>query len=228
MHPMKKLLLLALLLLECAMASAANQDHLQIREAAGAFVQQQTSSLPGKVEYKIGEIDRRIVLPECARLDAFLPAGSQLMGKTAIGVRCHTPASWSILIPAQIKVRMDLLVSARQLTAGHTLQAQDITRQTVEISRATGFTDPTQAIGKVLRYGITAGQILREDMLRQPYSVKQGQTVQLAAQGAGFSIRSEGVALNNAGEGQTVQVRTGAGRSISGIARGEGLVEIAP
>lgn len=206
----------------------ATQDHTQIRTVVASFVQQQTAALPGKVSYHIEEIDRRIMLPGCAKLEAFLPPGSQLIGKTAIGVRCNETNGWSIFVPTQIKISLNLLVSARQLPLGHVLQDQDLATQTTEVSKASGFTDPKQVIGKVLRYGITAGQILREDMLRQPYSVMQGQNVQLAAQGSGFSIRNEGVALNNASEGQTVQVRVKSGRVISGIARADGLVEITP
>lgn len=233
---MKKFLLIACLLLLSAAAEAApangspvsTQDHAQIKEAVAAFVQQQTASLPGKTAYKVDEIDRRITLPECARLEAFLPAGSQLIGKTAVGVRCMEKNGWSIFVPVQVRVSLDLLVSARQLPSGHTLQEEDLARQTTETSQTGGFTDPGQVLGKVLRYAITAGQVLRSDMLRPPYSVTQGQVVQLAVQGNGFSIRSEGVALNNASAGQTVQVRTTAGRVISGIAGAGGVVEIRP
>ncbi|MCR4299000.1 MAG: flagellar basal body P-ring formation chaperone FlgA [Gallionella sp.] len=224
---MKKLLLCACLLLECVAASAA-QDHTQIRNVVAAFVQQQTAALPGKVSYKINEIDQRITLSECAKLEAFLPSGSQLIGKTAIGVRCNEANGWSIFVPVQIKVSLNILVSARLLPLGHTLQKEDIANQAIETSRTGGLTDPKQAVGKVLRYGIAAGQILREDMLRLPYSVTRGQVVQLAVQGSGFSIRSEGVALSNASEGQTVQIRTNLGRVISGVARAGGVVEIKP
>ncbi len=226
MHPMKKLFLFICLLLECAVAAAASQDHAQIRNVVTAFVQQQTTALPGKVAYKVDEIDQRITLPECARLEAFLPAGSQLIGKTAIGVRCNEANGWSIFVPAQIRISLNLLVSAHQLPLGHTLQEQDLASQVTETSHAVGFSDPKQVIGKVLRYGITTGQVLREDMLRLPYSVMQGQAVQLAVQGSGFGIRSEGVALNNASNGQTVQVRVGSGRVTSGVARADGVVEI--
>ena len=224
---MKKLLVYVCLLLECVAASAA-QDHTQIINVVAAFVQQQTAALPGKVSYKINEIDQRITLPECARLEAFLPTGSQLIGKTAIGVRCNEANGWSIFVPVQIKVSINLLVSARQLPLGHTLQKGDIASQMMETSQTGGLTDPERAIGKVLRYGIAAGQVLREYMLRLPYSVTQGQVVQLAVQGSGFSVRSEGVALNNASEGQTVQIRLHSGRVISGIAGAGGVVEIKP
>lgn len=226
MHSMKKLLLFTCLLLECVVASAASQDHAQIRNVVTAFVQQQTTALPGKVTYKIDNIDQRITLPECARLEAFLPAGSQFIGKTAVGVRCNEANGWSIFVPVQIRISLNLLVSAHQLPLGHTLQEQDLASQVTETSRAMGFSDSKQVIGKVLRYGITAGQVLREDMLRLPYSVTQGQAVPLAVQGSGFGIRSEGVALNNASNGQTVQVRVGSGRVTSGVARANGVVEI--
>ncbi len=227
MRPMKKLLLAAFLLLQTA-AAGAMQDHAQIRDIVAGFVQQQTAALPGKVTYQIDEIDRRIVLPKCARLEAFLPTGSQLIGKTSVGVRCAEKNGWSIFVPVQIRLNLNLLTSAHQLPLGHTLQEQDLASQTTESSQSGGFTDPKQVIGKVLRYGIAAGQVLREDMLRKPYSVTQGQAVQLAVQGSGFSIRGEGVALNNASEGQAVQVRVGSGRVVSGIARAGGMVEIVP
>lgn len=211
------------------MASAAIQDQAQIRDSIDVFVRQQTAALPGKASYKIDEIDRRISLPACTgKLEAFLPVGSQLVGRTAVGVRCTEPNGWSIFVPVQVKLSLELLVSARQLSLGHTIQEDDLATQTTETSQPTGFTDPKQVVGKVLRYSISSGQVLREDMLRAPYSVTQGQVVHLSVQGKGFSVRSEGVALNNASEGQAVQVRVSGGRVVSGVARTGGVVEITP
>lgn len=230
MSGMKKLALIGYLLLHGIAASATpvTTDHAQIKNVAARFVQQQSRELPGKVTYTIDEIDPRIAMPACLNLEAFLPPGSQFFGKTSIGVRCTEKNGWSIFVPVQIKVSLNLLVSTRQLPLGHTLQEQDLTVQTTEATQLDGLTDPKQVIGKVLRYGISAGQLLREEMLRLPFSVTQGQIVELIAQGNGFSIRSDGAALGNAGEGQNVQVRISSGRVISGIARTNGTVEIGP
>jgi flagella basal body P-ring formation protein FlgA len=143
-------------------------------------------------------------------------------------VRCQEKNGWSIFVSVQIKVSLNLLVSARQLPLGHTLEEQDLASQTTETSQTEGLTDPKQVLGKVLRYSIAAGQVLREDMLRLPFKVTQGQIVPLVVQNDGFSIRSEGAALGNASEGQTVQVRIGSGRVIGGVARNNGIVEIGP
>lgn len=209
-------------------AAPASQDHAQIKNVVAAFVQQQTAALPGKVAYKVDDIDQRINLPECPRLEAFLPTGSQFIGKTSVGVRCLEKNGWSIFVPVQIRLSLNLVVSARQLSQGHTLHETDLASQTTETSQPGGFTDPKRVLGKVLRYSITAGQVLREDMLRPPYWVVQGQVVQLIVRGNGFNIRNEGVALNNASEGQTVQIRTSSNRVISGIAAASGVVEIRP
>ncbi len=211
-----------------AMPPAAAQDHAQIKTVVEAFVQQESASLPGKVTYQVNDIDQRIALPACARLEAFLPAGSQFIGKTAVGVRCLEKNGWSIFVPVQIKVSLNFLVSARQLPLGHTLQQQDLATQMTEALQTEGLTDPGQAIGKVLRYGVGAGQVLREDMLRQPFSVTQGQIVSVVVLRDGFTIHSEGAALGNASEGQNVKVRSSSGRVIGGIARANGVVEIGP
>lgn len=226
---MKKILLLVWLFIHCATAVATpQQDHASLRATVDSFVRQQTAGLPGKVTFNVDEIDRRIALRPCNKIEAFLPSGSKLIGRVAIGVRCNEANGWSIFIPVQIKITRDLLISARQLSRGQIVREEDLTRQTTETTQNIGITDARQVIGKVLRYSIAAGYILREDMLREPYSVKQGQSVRLSIQGGGFSLSSSGVALNNASEGETVQIRTLSGRVVSGIASEEGVVQINP
>jgi flagella basal body P-ring formation protein FlgA len=228
MCTMKKLFLILCLAVQSTQVFAGAQDHRVLRETVIAFVQRQTAALPGKASFRVEEIDPRLILPQCEKLEVFLPAGSQLLGKTSIGVRCAENHGWSIFVSAQIKISVELLISSRQLSAGHTLHQEDLATRTIEITQAGGMTDPNQVTGKVLRYSITAGQILREDMLRAPFSVMQGQNVQLTVQGIEFVIRSAGVALSNASEGQYVKVRNVSGGVVSGVARAGGVVEIAP
>lgn len=229
MYAMKSLLLFVVLLLQSVAALAVGmQDHALIKDAVATFVQQQTADLPGKVSFEVQEIDRRIALPECRKLKVSLPAGGKLSGKTAVVVRCNEARGWSISVPVKIAVSASLVISARALPLGHTMREEDLATQTTETIPSGGITDAKQVIGKVLRHGITAGQVLREEMLRPPYSILQGQAVQIIVRGKGFSIRNEGVALNNASEGQAVQVRTNSGRLLGGIAGVDGVVEIKP
>jgi flagellar basal body P-ring formation protein FlgA len=58
--------------------------------------------------------------------------------------------------------------------------------------------------------------------------VIQGQATDVRVRSAGFSVRSAGQALNNATEGQNVQVGMPSGQVVSGTASADGSVEVRP
>lgn len=211
-----------------AAPSGALQSHAGIHDVAAAFVLAQTADLPGHVNVKVDDIDRRVVRPACPNLEAFLPPGSRLLGNSMVGVRCPGKSGWSLYIPIHVKVNVGMLIANHPLPQGQVLRAEDISTQDGELTQMGILTAPEQAVGQVLKYGIGAGQVLRRDMLRPPYMIKQGQTVHLQVEGAGFNIRSEGRALNNASEGQNVQVKAASGKVLSGKALSEGVVEVSP
>ncbi len=227
MLAMKKFLLLTSLLLHFS-ASFAAQDHAALKETVTAFIKQQTAGLAGKVAFSVEPIDSRLVLDDCSRMEAFLPAGSQLIGRVSVGVRCLDAKGWRVFIPVQIKITRNLIVSARPLSSGQTLSAQDIAKQSTETMQDEGITDEKRVLGKVLRYNISAGTIIRPEMLRASYTVRQGQAVQITLHGGGFTLSNSGIALNNAGPGESVQVRIESGRVIMGTATEDGSVQINP
>lgn len=215
----------------CTMPAWAvpQQSHAEIREIVTAFVHEQTLNLPGQVTITVHEIDRRISLPACPALEAFLPPGGQLLGNSTVGVRCTTNMKkWTLFVPVQIKVSVNLLIASSPLQQGHVLRAEDIGNQKSELAQTGILTDPLQAIGKVLKYSVGAGQVLKQDMLRAPYAVRQGQIVKIQVERQGFKIRADGQALNNAAEGQAVQVKTSSNQVVSGIVQPDGAVNIRP
>ena len=192
------------------------------------YLRIQTQGLPGKVSYSIGQIDARTQTTPCHAFEPFLPAGSKLWGKSTVGMRCLAPSSWTIYVPVQVNVSGSYLISARKMSTGHFLGKDDILVRNGDLSRlpANVLTDPTQAIGKTVKSGFSAGQPLRSDQLIAPWAVQQGQNVRTVSHGAGFSVSGEGKALNNAVAGQIVQVRTNNGQTVSGVARPGGIVEV--
>jgi len=211
-----------------APALASNvQNHALIRDTVTAFVRAQTQSLPGKVSIQVNDIDRRISLPACPTLEAFLPPGSQLNGNVSVGVRCGSKYSWSLFVQVNIKSSVNILTLNKTLRQGQILRAEDIGIISSETLQAGTFSEPAQAIGKIMKYGVASGQILRGDMLRAPYSVTQGQTVNLQVRGSGFRVSAQGHALSNAAEGESISARSVSGQIVSGIVRG-GVIEITP
>ena len=245
MNNPRSLLFAVLLLISMPAWTGTQQNHAEIREAIAAFLHAQTLNLPGQVSIKIDEVDRRTVLPACPALDVFLPPGGKLLGNSTVGVRClkemqpsasqgsreiNSPGKngWVLFVPAHVKVSASLLITNRPLRQGQMLGAGDLASQNGELTQLGMLTDPLQAIGKILKSSVSAGQVLKQDMLRAPYAVTQGQAVQMQVAGAGFSIRSEGQALNNAEAGQIVQIRTLSGQVVSGTAQPDGTVAVRP
>jgi flagella basal body P-ring formation protein FlgA len=221
-----------LLLIGCLLggpASAApQQSHASISAAALAYAQAQSRSLPGEVLIKVTDIDPRLKLAPCDKLQVFLPPGAKLIGKTSIGVRCDTRPGWSVFLQTDIKVSLDLMIASRPLTQGTVLSAADFRAQRGELDRPDILTSPEQAIGKTLKFSIGAGQVLRQDMLRAPLLIRQGQSVTLRARGNGFVVSQQGIALNDTSEGEMVRIRTATSQVITARTVAEGMAEVRP
>ena len=87
------------------------------------------------------------------------------------------------------------------------------------------ITEINEAVGRTLTGSLPFGGPVRQDMLRARAAVVQNKSVKRVSSGRGFSVSAEGRALNNAAEGQMVQVRVRRARR-SGIARPGAIVEV--
>lgn len=221
---MTRLILLVCLAAFWRLATAAADPVIDMAERHARL---QTQGLPGKVAITVGALDPRTQLPPCTAHEAFTPPGARLWGRTHIGVRCLGPNTWSVLVPVQISVTGQYVTTARPLSAGQVVQAGDLVTLSGDLAtQPTGVvTDPANAVGKTLKNSLGAGQLLRADQLLAPLVVRQGQTVRLISKGAGFSVSSEGKAINNASEGQVVQIRMPSGQVVSGVAKPDGTAE---
>ena len=247
----------------------AAPDHAEIYAAIHVFLQKQSHIWGGEVRFKVGEIDRRIKLADCAKLEIFWPPGAPPLGNSTVGVRCpEAPVNpitavnpdtavnpntavksatavepsavatghakkvatrkGTLFVPVKITVRTHVLITRQALPQGHVLRGEDLSVQQGELTQIGILTDAGLATGKVLKYSLSAGQILKQDMLRAPYAVTQGQTVQLQVEGEGFKVSAAGQALNNAAAGQTTKVKMDSGLVVGGVAPADGAVIVHP
>lgn len=197
-------------------------------QAVDQFIREQTRGMSGEVSYSITQPDARTPLPPCTSHQVSLPAGARLLGNTSLNVRCLAPSSWTLFVPVRISVIDRYVVTARSLASGQTIAAEDLSEQRGDLAMlpAGTLTSRDQAIGKSPRFAIGAGQALRSEQLSSQTLIRQNQSVRLIVRGSGFSASTEGKALNNAGEGQVVQVRTSSGNTVSGIVQSDGSVSV--
>lgn len=163
----------------------------------------------------------------CATPEAFFPVTARAWGRTAVGIRCRNPA-WTLFIPAKVEVFGDYLSAARPLAAGTVLTAADwkIVHGDLAAQPAGTLTASEQALGRSLRLPVLAGTPLTANHLLVRLCVQRGQTVKIVSRGKGFEVANEGVAINNAAEGQIVQIKLKEGRILQGTARQDGVVEV--
>jgi flagella basal body P-ring formation protein FlgA len=206
---------------------AGQEDGETIRQAALAFLQQQTVGLPGKIGISVKPTFPR-GLAACTTLEPFMPTGARLWGRTTVGVRCAGAKPWTLYLQAQVSIEATYFLAARQIEPGSVVTAQDLLARDGDLSnlpRAV-ITDPSQAIGSTALSRISAGMPIRQDLLKSASAVTIGQTVRVVAQGQGFAISSEGSAMNNASPGQQVRVKMAGGQVISGIVKDGSTVQV--
>ena len=209
-------------------ASIEGPQLAQIHQSVEELVRNQTTGLPGKVSFTLGAIDPRLNLPACPAPEAFIPPGARLWGNASVGVRCNGSNPWTIYVPVSVKILTGVVVAARALAQGRSIEQSDLAVQEADLGQLPQavITEPGQAVGRIATVSIAPGQPLRQDLLRAPPVIQQGQSVTLRAQGPGFKVSAEGKAVSNAAEGQIAQVRTPSGHTVNGIARLGGIVDI--
>lgn len=218
-------LLVCCVVLALPEASAADAT---IKSAIERYVQQQTRTVNGEVSFEIGKIESKVAQRPCADLQAFTPSGSRTLGNTTMEVRCLAPRTWSLYVPVKISVKGSYVVTARALAAGQVIAGSDLNESQGDVGALPPGTlrSADQAIGKVPRSAIAAGQMLRAEQIASPSLIKQNQSVRLTVEGPGFHASSEGKAMSHAAEGQSVQVKTASGSVVTGIVQGDGTVSV--
>lgn len=165
----------------------------------------------------------RAKLAPCQQTEAFLAPGSRLWGRVNIGIRCTQGARWVHWQPATLRISGPALVARHALSAGTQPQSEDFDIQTIDwtaLPVAPAGID-TALAGQELQRPMAAGQPLRADHLRARPSIRSGELIAAIAEGPGFRIATDAVALANASEGQTLRVRTTSGKVLTGQVEGK-------
>jgi flagella basal body P-ring formation protein FlgA len=227
---------IALLWLVGALAPAVADDGRRLDGALAQQVRELTlaaskAAVPGtRVEVEVGELDARLRLSPCQHVQPYLPDGVRLWGKARIGLRCLEGATrWNVYLPVTVRVFAASLVAAQPLPSGTVLTAADLHEAEVDLAadRAPVVSRSELAVGRVLARPLATGEALRSTSLRIRQWFGAGDTVRIVAQGEGYAVTGEGVALAPGNEGQAVRVRTEAGRIVSGMPAGDRRIEVA-
>ena len=85
--------------------------------------------------------------------------------------------------------------------------------------------NPKDWVGQTATRPLSAGQALRQNMVRAPDLFKAGSAVRVVVQGPGYAVASSGQAMSAGAQGQNVRVRMANGRIIGGTVLEDGTIE---
>ena len=230
---------LALLLvagLAHAQAPAPAGDKAQLEQMARDWVEPALASAVGadgagplRPEIIMGSLDARLQLAPCARIEPYLPPGTRLWGRSRVGLRCLEGAvRWNVFMPVTVKAWGPGWVLKRPVPSGTVLTQDDAEMADMDWAEQpyAVLANPERWVGQQAAYALQPGQALRQNMVRPVAAFGPGAQVRVSSIGAGFQVVVSGEALTAGIPGQSVRVRLGGGRVVTGTVRDGQTVEV--
>ncbi|MBY0465644.1 MAG: flagellar basal body P-ring formation chaperone FlgA, partial [Burkholderiales bacterium] len=157
-------------------------------------------STPLRPEVIIGTLDPRLQLAPCGRIEPYLPKGTQLWGRTRVGLKCvEGPVAWNVFLPVTVKAWGPAWVMKKTVQANTLLQPGDAEKQS-EVDWADARSPivalPEQWQGMQAAFTLLPGQAIRQNAVRPPQAFTVGSEVRVVTSGVGFEMSAMGQAMS--------------------------------
>jgi flagellar basal body P-ring formation protein FlgA len=221
-----QVLILASCLLTGGAFAQSNSSELNFMKDAQRWLDQSvnaarpTGAAPLRMEVQLGQLDSRLRLAPCAKVEPYIPPGTRLWGKTRLGLRClEGDVKWNVFLPVTVKAVGRAWVVKRDIASGVALTEGDLVEAEVDWAEEPSpiVADMQKWLGLASTRALTTGQSLRQNMIRPAQVFAAGAQVRVVAQGVGFQIASDGQAVSAGVVGQSARIRMENGRIMSGL-----------
>ncbi len=213
-----------------APASEAAQPHAEILDTASRYLAENLVPDNPRARIEITPLDHRLKLTRCeSPLEAFSPPGGIKVGHTSVGVRCDTPAPWTLYVSADVAIEVPVVIVTRDLSRGEVLQAADLALQTADTSHLLRgyYESPGEVVGETLKRSLRRGQAVIPSMLVVRKTVKRGEQVTILADTGNIQVRMQGKALKQGNPGDLITVmNTHSNKKVEARVVAKGLVRV--
>ncbi|MEH0885726.1 flagellar basal body P-ring formation chaperone FlgA [Enterobacter sp. UNJFSC 003] len=194
-----------------------------LQEQLTTFFAQQLAGFSDEVSVTVRTPSN--LYPSCEQPSLSVTGTTKLWGNVNVLARCPNEKRY---LQVAVQATGNYVVASAPIARGSVLQANSVTLKRGRLDQLPPRTmlDINQAQEAVSLRDVAPGQAIQLSMLRQAWRVKAGQQVMVVANGDGFSINSEGKALNNAAVAQNARVRMSSGQVVSGTVDSDGKILI--
>jgi len=184
-------------------AVAAQQDPAPV---AAAVRQAAAATAPADATITLGPVMGARYMRACTLPLEVMITGTEPYLQAA--AHCRAPA-WTLYVTGTIDAHMAVVVAGRPITAGQTLESDDLALREEPISLYAGrsvFYHPEDAVGATAVMSLPIGTILSASNVQQPVVVQAGQSLTVNAESGGVDISITGTAEESGRIGDTIIV----------------------
>jgi len=216
--------------------SEAAVDTTMIRQSIESFVLPHMQQLAARyddsvtMDYKIGALDNRIIMPDCDSPLTIELRDSNSFGRTNVRVSCQSTSPWSLYVPLTINLYRPVVTAAVPLSRGSHIGAHQLRLRRVNISTLNGsyFSDIAEVVGMLSKRSLRADAIVVASQLAPPLLVKRGDAVILSASSGSLVVRIAAIAMRDGHAGEQITVRNKQSkRLVDARVTGPGQVSVA-
>ncbi|MFQ6604266.1 MAG: flagellar basal body P-ring formation chaperone FlgA [Fidelibacterota bacterium] len=195
---------------EGAVVEAVTEDYSRAQSIAAKDIRIQVKSIPE-------------VRPQAPAEADYVIRSENKIGFQTVWLEIYENGIYRRRYPVTIKlsVTIPVVTVARKVSRNKILTLEDLTFKTVDIERnlASYFRSREELVGRQARHVIQPGEILKTNMVSQPYTILRGEQVALKIVVGNLVVETDGIAQSNGQKGDQVRVRSLAtGKIVHGLA----------
>lgn len=182
----------------------------QINSAIEAYSDQLLLPRYQDFQLQIRPIDARMKLEHCAQpLTVNHRPPGRISGRLTMKVSCSAPSNWKIHVPVVVKAFDDVVIAKHPIPKGSHLTAADVRleRKDISLLHSGYYRNLSQVVGQVSKRPIRQNFVINSASLQPAMMVDRGEKVVILAEGNGLSIRTTGIAMQQGGHGDLIQVK---------------------
>jgi flagella basal body P-ring formation protein FlgA len=207
-----KTALVILMLALATMSHADSRDHQShdtIVAAVKAYLLETVADGNPQAKIAVTPLDHRLKLRQCdTPLITFSPPGGSKMGRTSVGVRCESPAPWSLYVSAKIGLEIPVVIVNRDLARGEAITRADVklaVSDTTHLLRGY-YATLDEVVGRTPKRTLRRGKVITPSSLVTQKTVRRGEQVTILAASGGIEVRMQGKAMKNGNPGDLIPV----------------------
>ena len=229
---LRRLISFALFILLTSVGWATDVESMdKLNQVAKSFISHQI--VLGKdetLDIHISDSNPPLTLTQClGEVTPSFPDNTNKEQITAIKLTCQDNNSWHVLIPVQVHVYTNVLVTKRIIPRGEMIEAADLDYARYDKSQLySGYiTDKSAIVGQQASQLLASGAVVSKHNLQKMLVIHRNQTIELIAKNSAIMVMMHGIAKSDGGLEDTIKAfNPSSKRMLDAVVVGPGRAEV--